>query len=47
MWRAPLYRDAVWMYSQRMERYRGRGALRNPAPRYLTDRPDQIDDSRY
>ncbi len=47
MWRAPLYPDAVWMYSQRMERYRGRGALSNPAPRYLADRTEQVDDGWY
>ncbi len=37
----------VWMYSHCMERYRGRGALSNPPPRYLGERTEGVDDGWY
>lgn len=38
---------AVWMYSLDMERYRGRGALSNPPPRFLDARTEDVDDGWY
>lgn len=35
------------MYSRDMERYRGRGALSNPPPRFLDARTEDVDDGWY